>query len=165
MEREKKKLNPMLIFKTKACPWLPNSKSTAYTLFLRLNPMISTSLPASPAMQLFFEVFHKWWKQEREEGQRNHHPLFQVIFYWAYVTRHICCWFDSNPHLRPVLHKSGGSEHQIVLSKSQQDQVYGVLLFAFMSIFQVLLGQIDYPWILCSVSGIIVKLYITCFLS
>ena len=53
----------------------------------------------------------------------------QVIFYWAYVTRHICCCFDSMPSLRPALSQAqaaqrshGGAEHQIALSTAQQTQ-------------------------------------------
>ncbi len=52
-------------------------------------------------------------------------PGLQVIFFWAYVTRHICCCFDSLPSLRQALPKAqlSGAEHQIALSSAQQGQV------------------------------------------
>ena len=56
--------------------------------------------------------------------EQIHNDCVQVIFYWAYVTRHICCWFDSNPHLRPTLPPGAGSEHRIALSQAQQAQVF-----------------------------------------
>ena len=49
----------------------------------------------------------------------------QVIFYWSYITRQICCSFDTKQHLRPALPTGGGSglEHRITLSSAQEDQV------------------------------------------
>lgn len=51
----------------------------------------------------------------------------QVIFYWTYVTRHLCGCFDSDASLRHKFPRVGAGgteeEHQIALSHAQEAQI------------------------------------------
>ncbi len=70
-----------------------------------------------------------------------------MTFFWAYVTRHICCCFDDKPSLRPPLSQvqRSGTEHQIALSSAQQDQIHEIFnLFDTDSGGTIDMGELDF---------------------
>ena len=49
--------------------------------------------------------------------------MFQVIFYWTLLARHVSQHFDADPSLKPVLQIEKQEQQQITLSQQQEDQI------------------------------------------